>query len=183
MFNRRSAKSPYSLKQTIFWLTWLAHNMHRHNQLIFSLDTIDSSWLQTWPQKVIFAFFILFAILPILLALNLLVKFSIPVEILIWFSEEAKKGLLGLGVNTLLGGLIGGLISTLLVVVGHLLFRTQSLVSRLILAYQGYIPWNFPHFLDYATERILLRKVGDGYTFIHRLLLEYFASLGQQEGK
>ncbi|HYU75307.1 MAG TPA: hypothetical protein VEL31_21780 [Ktedonobacteraceae bacterium] len=28
-----------------------------------------------------------------------------------------------------------------------------------------------------ATERILLRKVGGGYIFIHRLLLDYFASL------
>ena len=31
--------------------------------------------------------------------------------------------------------------------------------------------------LDEATERLLLRKVGGGYIFIHRLLLEYFASL------
>lgn len=32
-------------------------------------------------------------------------------------------------------------------------------------------------FLDYAAERILLRKVGGGYMFIHRLLLKYFAEL------
>jgi hypothetical protein len=31
-------------------------------------------------------------------------------------------------------------------------------------------------FLDYAAERILLRKVGGGYIFIHRMLLEYFAA-------
>lgn len=30
------------------------------------------------------------------------------------------------------------------------------------------------HFLDYAAERSLLRKVGGGYTFVHALLLEYF---------
>jgi hypothetical protein len=34
-----------------------------------------------------------------------------------------------------------------------------------------------PRFLDYAAERILLRKVGGGYIFVHRLLLEYFALL------
>ena len=39
------------------------------------------------------------------------------------------------------------------------------------------MPWNYPRFLDYATERILLRKVGGGYIFVHRLLLEYFAAL------
>jgi hypothetical protein len=36
---------------------------------------------------------------------------------------------------------------------------------------------NYPPFLDYAAERILLRKAGGGYIFVHRLLLEYFASL------
>ena len=43
------------------------------------------------------------------------------------------------------------------------------------------MPWNVVPFLDYATERIFLRKVGGGYIFVHRLLLEYFASLKQNE--
>jgi hypothetical protein len=50
-------------------------------------------------------------------------------------------------------------------------------VVRLLLWYAGSIPWNYPGFLDAATEHILLRKVGGGYIFVHRLLLEYFASL------
>jgi transcriptional regulator with XRE-family HTH domain/GTPase SAR1 family protein len=41
----------------------------------------------------------------------------------------------------------------------------------------GSLPWNVVRFLDYASERILLRKVGGGYIFLHRLLLEYFASI------
>jgi hypothetical protein len=40
----------------------------------------------------------------------------------------------------------------------------------------GSTPWNYARFLDHATDRILLRKVGGGYTFIHRMLLEYFAA-------
>ena len=40
------------------------------------------------------------------------------------------------------------------------------------------MPWNYPRFLDYAAERILLRKVGGGYIFTHRLLLEYFVTDG-----
>jgi hypothetical protein len=39
------------------------------------------------------------------------------------------------------------------------------------------MPWNYPRFLDYAAERILLRKVGGGYIFTHRLLLDYMATL------
>jgi len=36
-------------------------------------------------------------------------------------------------------------------------------------------------FLDEAAERLLLRKVGGGYIFVHRLLLDYFASLEKKE--
>jgi hypothetical protein len=35
-------------------------------------------------------------------------------------------------------------------------------------------PKELIHFLEYAAERNLLRKVGGGYTFVHALLLEYF---------
>jgi hypothetical protein len=38
-------------------------------------------------------------------------------------------------------------------------------------------PWNYPAFLDYAVERVFLRKVSGGYIFIHRLLLDHFAHL------
>jgi len=53
----------------------------------------------------------------------------------------------------------------------------QHAVLRTFLWRAGCIPWNHSRFLDYAAERILLRKVGGGYIFIHRLLLDYFASL------
>ena len=51
----------------------------------------------------------------------------------------------------------------------------QHFVLRFLLWCDLRVPFNYPRFLDYATERILLRKVGGGYIFIHRLLLEYFA--------
>ncbi len=51
----------------------------------------------------------------------------------------------------------------------------QHLILRLVLWIQGYTPWNYARFLDWATECILLQKVGGGYMFVHRLLLEYFA--------
>ena len=46
---------------------------------------------------------------------------------------------------------------------------------HLILYRNGCIPWNYARFLDYASDRIFLQKVGGGYIFIHRLLLEHFA--------
>jgi hypothetical protein len=53
----------------------------------------------------------------------------------------------------------------------------QHIVLRYILYYSNTIPWNYPAFLDYCADRILLRRVGGGYIFIHRLLQDYFASL------
>lgn len=53
----------------------------------------------------------------------------------------------------------------------------RHLVLRVLLWHTGSLPRNYPRFLDYAVERILLRKIGGGYIFIHRLLLEYFALL------
>ena len=49
---------------------------------------------------------------------------------------------------------------------------TDSLVG-------GYTPLNFVKFLDHCAKLILLKKVGGGYIFIHRMLLDYFADLSQ----
>jgi len=35
-------------------------------------------------------------------------------------------------------------------------------------------PWNAVRFLDDARSRMLLQRVGGGYSFVHRLLLDYF---------
>jgi hypothetical protein len=53
----------------------------------------------------------------------------------------------------------------------------QHYTLRAILALTPRLPWNLVRFLDYCGDRIFLQKVGGGYIFIHRLLLEYFASL------
>jgi DNA polymerase III delta prime subunit len=57
----------------------------------------------------------------------------------------------------------------------------QHFILRFFLWRNGHIPWPYVRFLDYATERIFLRKVGGGYIFIHRYLMEYFASLTDED--
>ena len=54
---------------------------------------------------------------------------------------------------------------------------------RLTLWLNGYTPFNFIKFLDHCARLILLKKVGGGYIFIHRMLLEYFAELTPQATK
>jgi hypothetical protein len=49
-------------------------------------------------------------------------------------------------------------------------------VLRLRLIRNGSTPWTYVRFLDHAADRLLLRKVGGGYAFIYRMLLEYFAA-------
>lgn len=76
-------------------------------------------------------------------------------------------------IDAMIAGAVFGLIAAF-VIGGDACIKHSIL--RLLLWQAKHIPWNYSHFLDYATERILLRKVGGGYIFIHRLLLEYFAS-------
>ena len=48
-------------------------------------------------------------------------------------------------------------------------------ILRLMLWRQGRLPLRLISFLDEAAQHLYLRKVGNGYIFVHRLLLDYFA--------
>src|SRR6266571_4206637 len=114
-----------------------------------------------------------------------------PKEVLSWswsaFRQDSVAGLVfGLLVGLVSGlvgglylGLIGGLFSGL---IGGLIFGGAAFLNhyliRLLLRQKGVIPWYYVRFLDEATERILLQRVGGGYRFIHPLFQVYFASLG-----
>jgi hypothetical protein len=54
-------------------------------------------------------------------------------------------------------------------------FLLDHFVTRYLLCRRNLVPWALVRFLDTAAERILLRKVGGGYIFVHRTLLEHFA--------
>ena len=57
----------------------------------------------------------------------------------------------------------------------------QHFTLRSMLYIKGFSPWNYARFLDYATELIFLQKVGGGYIFIHRMLLEHFAQVEPEQ--
>jgi transcriptional regulator with XRE-family HTH domain len=89
-------------------------------------------------------------------------------------------GLVGVIINAvhgLSGALVVGLVFAM---IGGLFFGgatcIQHFVLRGFLWLSGSIPPDYVGFLDYAVERILLRRVGGGYIFIHRLLLDYFVA-------
>jgi uncharacterized membrane protein YphA (DoxX/SURF4 family) len=62
-----------------------------------------------------------------------------------------------------------------------LIYLLQPFILRFWLWRVSCLPWNMIAFLDEAASRLLLRKVGKRYIFIHRLLLDYFASLEEKE--
>lgn len=95
----------------------------------------------------------------------------------IYYGNQPQDGLffgfsIGLMVG-LLAGIVGGSDSGIVCL--------KHLVLRIILWAKGYMPWNYARFLNHACKRILLQKVGGGYIFIHRLLLEHFAQLQPQD--
>jgi hypothetical protein len=81
-------------------------------------------------------------------------------------------GLVGGPLGGLLGGSVFGLVIALLIG-GYTCL--QHFILRGFLWRNGVAPWNYVRFLEYAVERIFLHRVGGGYIFVHRALLEYFA--------
>lgn len=53
----------------------------------------------------------------------------------------------------------------------------QHFTLRFILWCNDYAPWNYARFLYYANDRHFMQKVGSGYIFIHRMLMEHFAQM------
>lgn len=95
------------------------------------------------------------------------------------FGGGLGGGLVGGLVSGVGGGLVGGLGGG---IVGGLFYGGRAAIQhyglRWMLCRNGALPFrDLIPFLDYCAERIFLRKVGGGYIFVHRLLLEHFASL------
>ncbi len=82
-----------------------------------------------------------------------------------------------LGYGVILGLLVGVILGLIALILKGGKACIRHFTLRLILYRNGYIPWNYARFLDYASDRIFLQKVGGGYIFIHRLLLEHFAQM------
>ncbi|MGH3906847.1 MAG: hypothetical protein ACRDTE_22095 [Pseudonocardiaceae bacterium] len=53
----------------------------------------------------------------------------------------------------------------------------QHISVRSLLVCHQHAPVGYVRFLDEATDRLIMRRTGSGYIFIHRLLLEYLADL------
>jgi len=105
--------------------------------------------------------------------------------LIIWQRDSLIAGV-GAGGNGLVygvtfGPIVGLIFGMILGFIGGGENVVKHSTLRFILWWQGHIPWNYARFLDYATDLIFLRKIGGGYIFVHRLIMEYFADLDKQE--
>ncbi len=86
--------------------------------------------------------------------------------------HDALVSLLVGGLCLLVGGLFSGLDNGGCACIQHLSLRLVLFLSRAI-------PWDYARFLNYATERMFLQRVGGRYRFIHKLLQEHMAKMGE----
>ncbi|WP_420629257.1 NACHT domain-containing protein [Candidatus Leptofilum sp.] len=110
---------------------------------------------------------------------------EIKVAIKTAFSDEGRLVLFVGGIFGGAIGVIGGLIGGFFQYGGQ--SYVQHYVLRLMLGSQRMLPLValsiknpdrvFVDFLDAMKDRVILRRVGGGWMFIHRTLLDYFASL------
>jgi hypothetical protein len=173
MFQRKGKTShAFPKEKVIGWLSWLAGKMRENSLSLFITEDLQPSWLGTRGKRVAYG----------------------AVEALIWGLTGAL--IWGLFVGLIFGlifGLIVGLIVGLIwgliwgLFLGLMVFNLggfgviEHYLLRLFLWLNGYTPFRFIKFLDYCAKLILLKKVGGGYIFLHRMLLDYFADIPTQD--
>ncbi|MEM8721767.1 MAG: hypothetical protein AAGE84_21125 [Cyanobacteria bacterium P01_G01_bin.39] len=99
-----------------------------------------------------------------------------------WLSGGLKESWLFNKDKLIFLNLMGGyFIGLFFMIIGGLKNGGASCIQhfnlRQILFCKGRIPWNYAHFLKYATKLHLMKKVGGGYIFYHRMLMEHFAQM------
>ncbi|HUI90379.1 MAG TPA: NACHT domain-containing protein [Anaerolineales bacterium] len=169
MFDRteRSLQPSFSEQDVLRWLTRLAHNMLLNDQLVFTPQNLPANWLN--QNKVMKEYrFVLGTITGLI--------FSIMFGLVI-----------GLFYRPIFGLTIGVIIGLLAGLVSGFLNGSFSFVKRyslhLVLSSNNIFPWDIVSFLDYCTDLIFLRRVGGGYIFVHRLLMEHFADMYTEQVK
>lgn len=153
--NHYSKKKQPLPEETKGWLAWLAAKMEEKEEREFTMDKLDKSWLTSREEKRIYDW-----------GIRLL-------------SQLVFALVLGRIFSLILGTIGGAIAAVIGVIIGAFIPipGLKRLMLRVVLSSYGNMPWNYRRFLDYATERLFLQKVGDRYQFIHEILQKHFASM------
>ena len=105
--------------------------------------------------------------------LSYVLRYVLSVGLSIGLSEWLS---VGLSLGSLIG--ISGALLICMLTGGLANFRHYTI--RSLLSRSHTFPGRAPRFLNDATTRILLRRIGGGYSFVHRLLLDHLADAAGQ---
>ncbi|WP_353572240.1 hypothetical protein [Candidatus Albibeggiatoa sp. nov. BB20] len=197
---RKGKLQPDEKEEIKHKLSWLGFQMQQHGQSVFMLENVQTSWLSCTGQQWSFALIygLIIGMIGGLIDAGLekqLSKDKVQPNQGIRFT--LKNSLVLGSVWGILFGLLMGSAMWVLVLNNHTLATNlfigvsvsifggflyygggsiiQHYSLRLTLCLFKTFPLNAIPFLDHCTKLILLRRVGGGYLFIHRLLLEHFA--------
>ncbi|MGF1494845.1 MAG: NACHT domain-containing protein [Microcoleaceae cyanobacterium] len=155
---RSQTQTPEQIRQ---WLTWLAKQLEAGHQEEFSPHEISPHWLQTSNQKKKYS-----------LGVKLLIGVVWGI-ILLWILLGTIRG----SILGILSGIGVGLLWAWATWVFSIHRQIENFVRRGILSSQGHLPWQYRQFLNTATKRLILKKVGRHYRFIHRLLQQHLSQM------
>lgn len=90
-----------------------------------------------------------------------------------------------IGFSLTMGPLFGSVIGLGFLILATLWYGGFDIIQHYLLRFlfwqDDIAPWHYGRFLDYGVGCILMRRIGGGYIYIHRLLMEYFATLDSNE--
>ncbi len=107
-------------------------------------------------------------------ALNTWLSHSLSHALNIWLSQKLSDAQ-SHGLGSFWALFIASSILVCLITGGLAVWR--HCVIRLLLRRAQSFPWNASQLLDECCDRVLLRRVGGGYSFVHRLLLDHLADM------
>lgn len=196
---------PPTARQTRQWLIVLATQLHQESQTEFLLEKMQPRiWLWTARQKWTYRLMVglIFGLMVGLIGgLKVDIETRIKPNQGIWNSAQNMAVLTTIGISLAIGlywllpplfnpilsqSELYSLLAPVLVSTTWLTFQVgggqaciQHVSLRLVLWWHNLIPWNYARFLDYSTERLLLQRVGGRYRFVHKLLQDHFARMGE----
>ena len=140
----------------------------------------------TRPGEKLLFFFRNFVFVGLGFGLTGMISFQLLNSLKNWLVSTFMVGApLGIWSSWIINGSTGELLIWLsLGVVFGLIFGGYTLLQhyilRLILALYHLLPLRLIPFLDHCVDLIFLRRVGGGYIFVHRLLMEHFAEMDEE---
>ncbi len=177
MFKQHGQIETYVPQQTLRWLSWLAKQMIKQGQTLFLVENLHPDWLSSRQAVISYRLSIGFSVgLPV--GLCIILGSSLTLRLLSGLSIGLNSSL----IPSMLFGLIVGFGIGL---IAGLDFRAASYIHHILLRVflycEGRIPWDYRRFLNYAETRNFLGRTGESYVFIHRIVMEHFAGLTDED--